>query len=162
VIQDFQRNRRRSQVAINEEHFLFGADSRHASLKEAGFDHVLKGAQVLKQRLHEGLRLALVKLRIDVVFAHRISETIYAYSFLGWHSTHWNIEMSRRLTGGFTVLSPWAGFAFAIGQAAEVERVLNGQSLDGRQRTGRIRLNRVTDAASLEMILQTLLTCSPS
>ena len=72
MIQDFQRNRRRSQVAINEEHFLFGADSRHASLKEAGFDHVFKGAQVLKQRLHEGLRLALVKQRVDVVFAHTI------------------------------------------------------------------------------------------
>ena len=40
-----------------------------------------------------------------------------------------------------------AGFAFAISEAAEVDRVLNRQRLDHRQRSGRIRQNRVTDAA---------------
>src|SRR6476469_10617636 len=99
MIQDFQRNRRRSQVAINEEHFLFGADSRHTSLEEAGFDHGFKGAQVLKQRLHEGLRLSLVKLSIDVVFTHRTSENDLRLFLSRRHSTHWNIEMSPRLTG---------------------------------------------------------------
>ena len=51
---------------------------------------------------------------------------------------HWVFE-------GF--VSPMAGFTFAIGQAAKVDRVLNGQSLDGRCRTGRVRQNGVTDVA---------------
>jgi hypothetical protein len=40
-----------------------------------------------------------------------------------------------------------AGFAFAIGQAAQVDRLLNRQTLDYRCRARRIGQNRVADAA---------------
>jgi hypothetical protein len=40
-----------------------------------------------------------------------------------------------------------AGFAFAIGEAAEVDRMLNRQRLENGCRTGRIGQYRMTDAA---------------
>src|SRR6185369_14173874 len=90
VIQNFQRNRCRPHVPINEEHFLFGADSRHPSFEATGCDHVFERTQILKQRLHIGLRCFLVKLLIKVGFAHWISENEY----LG----HTQDRQSRELT----------------------------------------------------------------
>jgi len=40
-----------------------------------------------------------------------------------------------------------AGFAFAVGKAAQIDRVLNGQSLENGRWTGGVRQNRVTDVA---------------
>src|SRR5687768_5154697 len=57
---------------IDKEHFLFRANSRHASFKAIGFDHEFKGTKILEQRLHKGSRLFLVKFLLNVVFAHRI------------------------------------------------------------------------------------------
>lgn len=44
-------------------------------------------------------------------------------------------------------VGPVAGFTFAIGETAEVDGVLNGQSLKNCCRSGRVRQNRVTDVA---------------
>ncbi len=58
---------------------------------------------------------------------------------------HGNIAEINRMFERFVCLV--AGFAFAISETAEVDRVLNGQSLDGRSGTGRVRQNGVTDVA---------------
>ncbi len=51
---------------------------------------------------------------------------LFCRYFFGWHSTHWNIEMSPRLIGWlkrFVCLV--TSFALAIRQPAEIDRMLN-------------------------------------
>jgi hypothetical protein len=70
VLEDIERDRRWPQVAINQEHFLFGADAPDATFNEAILKHEGERAQVLEQCLHEGLRFLVICVLLDVMFTH--------------------------------------------------------------------------------------------
>ena len=49
---------------------LAGADARNAPLETTVFEHERECAQVFQQCFHEGLRLFLVAVLLDVMFSH--------------------------------------------------------------------------------------------
>ena len=57
-------------MAIEQEHLLLGADSRHAALDTAVLDHPRECGKIFQQRLHESLRLLLIHVLLDVMFSH--------------------------------------------------------------------------------------------
>ncbi|HEX8097357.1 MAG TPA: hypothetical protein VF507_04950, partial [Pyrinomonadaceae bacterium] len=70
VPQDFLRNGGRPQVRVHQEHLLLGADAANPALDQAGFEHLLQGAQVVQEGFHEGPLLVFIYDLINVLFAH--------------------------------------------------------------------------------------------
>ena len=57
-------------MAIEQEHLLFGADSRDAALDTIVLEHPRERGKIFQQRLHERLRLLLIDILLDVMFSH--------------------------------------------------------------------------------------------
>src|SRR5262249_44817256 len=70
MLENFERHRRRSQMAIDQEHLLLCSDSSDIVLETIVLEHECECGKIFQQRLHEGLRLLLIHLLFDVMFAH--------------------------------------------------------------------------------------------
>src|SRR5262249_15173858 len=72
VLQDFERDRRRPEVTIDQKHLLFRSDAQLAALNVAVVQHERERTEVFEERLHELLRLALVNILFNVVLTHPV------------------------------------------------------------------------------------------
>ena len=68
--QDFLRDRRWPEVGVHQKHLLLRADTADAALHQVAFEHQLRRAQVIEERLHEGPPLMLVQYLFDILLAH--------------------------------------------------------------------------------------------
>src|ERR1043165_1834005 len=86
-VEYFRRKRRRTEVLIEQEHFLFSANPSYAAFDLIAFNHEFKRTQILQQRLHKGLRCFFINF-FDVMCAHEreMSKNDLTRDQSGFHS----------------------------------------------------------------------------